>query len=145
MNTREEAEKLVGRGLRPNELHIAEMILNDTHYEFYKHRNGRLGARPVKPTTGLDLISHERERQINHLGYTIAKDLGYTNEQLVLAAICYLKAPSMGLLQQCGEELPMGFPWELQHWNPSPLNRKRELVKAGALIVAELDRLLEIN
>lgn len=32
-------------------------------------------------------------------------------------------------------------PWDNEWWKPSPDDRKRELVKAGALIAAAIDRL----
>lgn len=34
------------------------------------------------------------------------------------------------------------WPWSDEKWNPEPDNRIRELAKAGALIAAEIDRLL---
>ena len=33
------------------------------------------------------------------------------------------------------------WPWNLIWWKPTPNDRIRELVKAGALIAAEIDRL----
>ena len=36
------------------------------------------------------------------------------------------------------------WPWDLEWFKPSPYDRIRELVKAGALIAAEIDRLQNI-
>ena len=33
------------------------------------------------------------------------------------------------------------WPWEIKSFNPTPTNRRKELVKAGALILAEIERL----
>jgi hypothetical protein len=37
--------------------------------------------------------------------------------------------------------LPGWWPWAERFWKPTPDDRVRELVKAGALIAAEIDRL----
>lgn len=37
--------------------------------------------------------------------------------------------------------VPALWPWDAKWWKPTPDNRVRELVKAGALIAAEIDRL----
>lgn len=36
---------------------------------------------------------------------------------------------------------PLRWPWEAEAFKPTPDDRVRELVKAGALIAAEIDRL----
>jgi len=41
--------------------------------------------------------------------------------------------------------VPPIWPWEKSWWKPTPNDRVKELVKAGALIAAEIDRLLEQN
>lgn len=37
--------------------------------------------------------------------------------------------------------VPSGWPWERRDWKPTPDDRVRELVKAGALYVAEAERI----
>jgi hypothetical protein len=106
---------------------------------------------------GAELIAAERERQAAVEGWTAAHDAHHTDGQLVRAAICYAKPPShRGMLtynvsaastgiSDRGDRFvhyPVGWPWHPNHWKPSPDDRIRELVKAGALIAAEIDRLI---
>jgi hypothetical protein len=39
------------------------------------------------------------------------------------------------------KRIPCGWPWDAEWFRPVPKDRIRELVKAGALIAAEIDRL----
>jgi hypothetical protein len=56
-----------------------------------------------------------------------------------LAAACYATPPYARVLQG-HEDVPIDWPWQPQDWKPGP-DRIRELVKAGALVAAEIDRL----
>lgn len=86
---------------------------------------------------GVGLIAAERDRQVSEEGWTPEHDDTHTNGSLVLAAAWYALA-------------------EAVRWNPASVrpawpwgrtppkrdgDRVRELVKAGALIAAEIDRL----
>jgi hypothetical protein len=42
-------------------------------------------------------------------------------------------------------QAPKHWPWDLNSWKPSPDNRIKELVKAGALVVAEIERLQRLE
>jgi len=77
----------------------------------------------------------ERLRQVHGEGFTFERDDGHDNGQLPRAAACYLTAPA-------------GMPSRLRtlHWPFSPEWLKPglmrdDLVKAGALILAEIERL----
>lgn len=86
--------------------------------------------------TGVQLISVERLRRLRHFNWTPEHDDWYENNQLADAALCYLK-PDLAT----GENGPPYFwPWGRVRWKPS--DRISDLVKAGALIAAEIDRLL---
>ncbi|KAG0933899.1 hypothetical protein G6F31_016213 [Rhizopus arrhizus] len=77
----------------------------------------------------------ERQRQMNAEGWTLEHDDSYTDEQLARAAVCYA-------LPQGDYEIPEPpefWPWDPAWWKPG--HRRRELVKAGALILAEIERL----
>ncbi len=87
--------------------------------------------------TGIELITEERERQINAEGYTPEHDDEHVNGEIAAAAGCY--ALSNWSLTDC-ERL---WPWSAESWKPSD-SRERSLAKAGALIVAEIDRLHRI-
>jgi hypothetical protein len=88
----------------------------------------------------LDVIA-ERERQKSVEGWTEAHDDLHVRERdLAYAAACYALAGT-GLfmkdwLVQIIERL---WPWEMCWWKPS--DERRNLVKAGALILAEIERL----
>jgi len=88
---------------------------------------------------GADLIAAERQRQIDAEGWTPEHDSEHTGDPapLVQAAHCYLSSPSF----RTEGRPPFAWPWDARFWKPTPDDRVRELVKAGALIAAEIDRL----
>jgi hypothetical protein len=76
-------------------------------------------------------ISAERNRQILVEGYTIGSDDEDTEGQLALAAASYA-------LHAAGRaDIP--WPWSMKYWKPK--DPRRDLIRAGALIVAEIERL----
>ena len=77
----------------------------------------------------------ERTRQITHEGATPFQDDSYTEGELAVSAACYALA-SCGKL---GQETPDNWPWTKGWWKPS--GGRRDLVKAGALILAEIERI----
>lgn len=83
--------------------------------------------------TGAELIAAERKRQIDVEGYSKTSDALYVNGELVRAAVCYVESTG-------DPQASLWWPWDVKHWKPS--NRVRDLTKAGALIAAEIDRLL---
>lgn len=83
---------------------------------------------------GLLEIAEERQRQIESEGWSERHDDGYTAGQLAYAAVCYADPASSQ------HKRPEKWPWTWSWWKPGT-DRRRQLVKAGALIVAELDRL----
>ncbi len=97
-------------------------------------------ASRVKWDAGLELIRAERFRVIVEEGWDAEHDDGHVGGELALAASCYARPPYNRPL--LGADLPLGWPWTAVWWKPTPEDRVRELVKAGALIAAEIDRLL---
>jgi hypothetical protein len=99
-----------------------------------------------KPATPLSKgalrIQAERMRQIKEEGFTEEHDDEHDSGQLAIAAACYVlsKAYISGAVKFNFVELL--WPWERKWWSPTPKNRIRELEKAGALVAAEIDRLL---
>jgi hypothetical protein len=98
--------------------------------------------------TGAQLILDERFRQVNEEGWTSEHDDTHGNAELSLAACSYVEA-SLSLLKgvpianiQVSSQ-SYDWPWE-ESWHPSgdPI---RNLVKAGALIAAEIDRLQRLT
>lgn len=88
--------------------------------------------------TGIDYIYEERVRQINKEGWTAEHDDEYIDGELAQAAACYAHPDKINRLVHAG------WPnnWDIKWWKPCPDNRIKELAKAGALISAEIDRLL---
>ena len=92
--------------------------------------------------TGAERIAAERKRQIEVWGYDMRHDAQYspTNTCLAEAADCYLRHYISPLP---GGVPPAGWPWSDSFWKPSKEpSHIRSLEKAGALIAAEIDRLL---
>jgi hypothetical protein len=101
--------------------------------------------------SGVDLIHAERERQVQDEGYGPDGDDDYVDGQLPLAAVSYAKvaaAKSIGIPGPYNIA-PPEWPWDPEWWKPSPSAGAKDaildLVKAGALIAAEIDRLQRIR
>lgn len=101
---------------------------------------------------GAELIAAERQRQIDAEGWTPEHDDGHVRGEIARAAAVY------ALPADARERIPGVFGqwvhgpmyedvwrdglWPWPGWfKPTPNDRVRELVKAGALIAAEIDRL----
>lgn len=102
---------------------------------------------------GATLIAQERQRQISSEGYDPEHDDRHTSGELNDAAICYASAAAKQArgesIEYLRDVVPAGFtgfpwPWEDEWWKPSE-DQSRNLVKAGALIAAEIDRLQRYN
>jgi hypothetical protein len=72
----------------------------------------------------------ERERQKSVEGWTAEHDDAHTDQALAKAATCYASVYPLAASY---------WPWDLNRWKPK--DRRRNLVKAGALILAEIERL----
>jgi len=100
---------------------------------------------------GADLIAAERRRQVVVEGYPTAHDLSHEpNGELAAAAWAYMA--DLVTDGDCDHfEEPEGWPWPAIDgtngcsWKPTPDDPVRQLVKAGALIAAEIDRLLAVR
>ena len=96
--------------------------------------------------TAIDMIVDERKRQIKEEKFTAKYDDVINNkDELAYAAACYA-IPSSDRNIYAGQGgisniIRALWPWEKEWFKLTPENRIRELVKAGALIVAEIERL----
>lgn len=81
----------------------------------------------------------ERERQKAVEGWTEAHDDEHNDGSLAVVAACYVLPEQ----ERGSRGRPVMWPdsWHFSWWKPSPNHRRRELVKAGALILAEIERL----
>lgn len=111
--------------------------------------------------TGTELITEERERQISQEGWTPENDDAHGIGELCSAANAYLfagdciaNAAMMNPKYKCTPESlkkeilynpkMISWPWDVGWLKISP-DPVRNLVKAGALIAAEIDRLNRRN
>lgn len=96
---------------------------------------------------GITHIAAERMRQRDVLKFTAERDAGYTRDELALAASCYALPEGMRN-PMSPQEPPLWWPWSKDWWKPGPNTTKgriRDLMKAGALIAAEIDRLAALG
>lgn len=100
--------------------------------EAAEKRLAELEARAFNPAI-LDVIA-ERQRQQSVEGWTPEHDDQYGKSQLLWASSCYL----LNTIQPFNR-IPMDWPWDSSWWKPT--NSRRDLVKAGALILAEIERI----
>lgn len=106
-----------------------------------KH-DAEVGAKALEGGAGLIVV--ERRRQVLDERYLVGQDDKHTEDQLALAAVSYalpdrLRAHRMTAF--AGRLCPLFWPWVPRYWKPTSGDRTRELVKAGALIAAEIDRI----
>ena len=102
-----------------------------------------------KQLSGVERIAAERKRQIEEEGFEAKHDDYNMGGELINAAIVYLLSPKMRETNMVVSGmrpslLSFFWPWSYEWFKPS-VNRIRELEKAGALIAAEIDRLLRLE
>lgn len=85
-------------------------------------------------------VAAERRRQIE-LGRTPANDDAYQRGELADAAACYLTIERARRNGVSPFIVPALWPWFGASWKPSPEDRRKELVKAAALTIAEIERI----
>lgn len=99
-------------------------------------------------SAGADAIAAERQRQMDVEGWTPEHDAEHDKGELVDGARAYLAAARYCEAKQLTQPMPawardqaVYWPWDEEFWKPAdePI---RNLVKAGALIAAEIDRLV---
>lgn len=116
--------------------------------------------------TGIDRIAKERVRQQEKLGWTNAPDAEHDDGSLAMAAVCYAAQAAderVYVRREYAAGLQFNDPWPWEEGSdarfygadgergnvlydpPDDAFRIRLLEKAGALIAAEIDRLLKAN
>lgn len=90
------------------------------------------------------LIVQERRRQFTVEGRTPEHDATHVDHELLRAALCYVTNVSGVIIDGDIDPPPNGmWPWAPEDWKPGdPI---ADLVKAGALIAAEIDRLAALD
>jgi hypothetical protein len=113
---------------------VGDYIIKGVKGEFYPCKPDIFAAtyESAEPT-GVSLIADERAAHPTREGWTPEHDDQHDRGEMVEASICYAA-------QTLNPRPVARWPWGGQWWKPKdPI---RNLVKAGALIAAEIDRLL---
>jgi hypothetical protein len=99
-------------------------------------RSSRWGRDEGEIMTAVEMIAEKARTNREHKGYTEAHDDEHDYSELIQAAMCYLDAAEP--IHDLGNVSPP-WPFEPESWRPSD-DPIRNLVHAGALIVAEIER-----
>lgn len=100
----------------------------------------RAQAGTVQPSSAARDVLAERARQVSAEGWTPNHDDGHSDGSISAAAAAYAFSAYLGITYRACAADPLGFwPWDAEWWKPS--HPRRDLVKAGALILAEIERL----
>lgn len=106
-----------------------------------------VSASAARSGDAVSLIAAERARQISVEGWSLDHDDRHTRGQLADAAACYAATTrAFAAEERAGRAYETYtaysdlWPWACEWWKPTP-DRVRQLVKAGALIAAEIERL----
>jgi len=98
----------------------------------------------VLASKAADDVLAERRRQVEAEGWTPSHDDNYSGE-MALAASSYALAAATGMQHRPEPDVYTStiqpgnrWPWDRKWWKPT--NPRRDLVKAGALILAEIER-----
>lgn len=89
----------------------------------------------VAGTGGAAAVAAERRRQIEVEGWTPEHDDQHRDGEMAAAAACYCQPRHPAHYQIP----PAGWPWDRDWWKPK--TARENLVRAGALIAAEIERL----
>lgn len=116
---------------------VAEFIAFDDAALTTPPTPDRIGKDAMREAVIFD-IATERQRQIDKEGWTPKHDDEHADGSLAAAAATY--AFSAATADRFLALDPIGFwPWAAEWWKPS--TPRRDLIKAGALIIAEIERI----
>ncbi|MEC5739841.1 ead/Ea22-like family protein [Klebsiella pneumoniae] len=94
--------------------------------------------RPVTVTAAADDVLAERKRQVTTEGWTPEHDDQHVNFEMAIAGGLYAIS-AVDSHHKLRNSAPSAWPWDRKWWKPD--GPRRDLVKAGALILAEIERL----
>ncbi|ELF2006291.1 ead/Ea22-like family protein [Salmonella enterica] len=121
-------------------IYIPQPLDIEDEYQSYEYVAGwndcRNAASVRQQTPAVCDVIAERFRQQSVEGWTPEHDDEHCNGELAMAAVCYIN--ETGTVNRNGGK-PWGWPWDASWWKPDC--RRRNLVKSGALIMAEIERI----
>ncbi|WAC26386.1 hypothetical protein [Ancylobacter sp. SL191] len=132
-------------GLRPLSCRLYRDIFGSTLAEAAEAHEARQGEPDMISRAAADVLA-ERRRQIEVENRPPPHDDQYISGELALAAACYATPelfrdilPAERGAFTFVPPRPRLWPWAAQWWKPK--DNRRDLVRAGALIIAEIERL----
>lgn len=92
------------------------------------------------PQAAMDVFK-ERRRQVYEEVWTPEHDDRHDRDEMPLAAACYaLTDNERDIMCETGNDIRRElWPWDPKWWKPT--DRRRDLVKAAALLIAEIERI----
>lgn len=106
------------------------------HCEELQARIAQLESRTV--TAAASDVLAERKRQVTTEGWTPEHDDQHVNFEMAIAGGLYAIS-AVDSHHKLRNSAPSAWPWDRKWWKPD--GPRRDLVKAGALILAEIERL----
>lgn len=107
---------------------------SDAYHIWFKHNQA------APPAAALNDVIQERLRQVDKEGFDRQHDDEHTNGEIAEAAGCYaLSAAGFHWVNAHGLPDIWPFGWSPSWWKPT--TARRDLVKAAALCIAEIERL----
>ncbi len=108
-----------------------------TAVRYWKAKASQAEAAPVGAlTTAASDVIAERRRQIERENFSHRRDDNYLKKDLACAAASYA-------LYDKKQEVPWCWPWDERWWNPT--DYRQNLIKSGALLLAEIERIDRAN
>lgn len=97
-------------------------------------------TQPTPPSSGMDAIKAERRRQVEAEGWTEQHDAEHEPGHLLRAGVLYLWHGTDKAAPIEPNGAPLSWPWEPEWWKPK--DRRQNLIRAGALMLAERDAIV---
>ena len=124
--------ELPDRDSLPGREDMMLVTVNELHDIIERHAPSAPGTPEAPKTAAARDVLAERQRQVEQEGWTPAHDDAYVDGQLASAAVAYAQAYTPYLV-------PSSWPWAVEWFKAG--DDRRNMVKAGALILAEIERL----
>lgn len=127
-------------GFEDGEKHAAGGLADAQSQAFtYKRILDELSEKKITRAV-IDVVKEHR-RQVEAEGWTTENDDRYEYGQIAKAASCYAYEGSRTEHQRSGDVgvPPLHWPWSERWWKPT--TPRRDLVKAAALLLAEIERI----
>lgn len=112
----------------------------DVSEDFVDKKAAAIGSK-IDMLKAVSEIVKERDRQVSKEGWSHEHDDMYKDGELAKAASCYTLFASLSedKLDEAKQTVPEMWPWAPDWWKPK--GRHDALTKAGALLLAEKERL----